>query len=111
LLATVTSLHAVDAEHNMTCWCCVFLRSPPPPSLNRSLAAALVEGEHEVQLIRVDHSSCKLALLQKLTLESVKFPCATSWDTQGRLWVVGGPPLDTSKSLHLGAAAAATQGV
>jgi hypothetical protein len=79
--------------------------------LPRSLAAALVEGEHEVQIIRVDHSARKLTLLQKLAIDSIKFPCASSWDIQGRLWVVGGPPLDTSKSLHLGAAARAQQGV
>ncbi len=71
--------------------------------------AALVEGEDEVSVLApvpggVDGGGVQLALLQKLALPGVRFPCHAAWDARGRLWVTGGPPLDASRAAHVGLA-------
>lgn len=66
--------------------------------------AVLVEGQDEVQVLSVDHTSRKLSLLQRLTLSGVRFPVEATFDGKDRLWVVGGAPLDTSTSIHIGVA-------
>ncbi|KAL6748370.1 WD40-repeat-containing domain protein [Haematococcus lacustris] len=68
-----------------------------------SLVCVVVEGEQEVQVLRLLTQPHQLQLLQRLCLPGLHYPCASSWDSQGRCWVVGGPPLDSSQALHLAA--------
>ncbi|KAJ9511664.1 hypothetical protein QJQ45_017961, partial [Haematococcus lacustris] len=68
-----------------------------------SLVCVVVEGEQEVQVLRLLSQPHQLQLLQRLCLPGLHYPCASSWDSQGRCWVVGGPPLDSSQALHLAA--------
>ncbi|GAX84576.1 hypothetical protein CEUSTIGMA_g11997.t1 [Chlamydomonas eustigma] len=72
--------------------------------------ATLVEGEDEVLIIKLNTSASFLTIAQRLKYPGVRFPSHALFDCQDRLWVVGGPPLDTSKSAHIGVAAASAGG-
>ena len=93
------------------------------------LIAVVIEGEDEVTLLRLDPVAKKLSVSEsqpKLVFPStpaqpptgnappvpprLRFPSLATFDSEDRLWVIGGPPLDTSKSMHLGVARAQTPG-
>lgn len=53
------------------------------------------------QVLSLDAATHQLSLLQRLSVPSVAYPCRAQWDAQGRLWVVGGAPVDVTSSLHV----------
>jgi tRNA (guanine-N(7)-)-methyltransferase subunit TRM82 len=81
-------------------------------SIGGDLAAVLVEGRREVQLVRVDAAARSLGpCLQRLALPpDVLAPCRAAFDEAGRLWLVGGPPVAVTQSAHVAVAAPAAEG-
>ncbi len=81
-------------------------------SCHRRTLAVVVEGEVEVQLLQLSNAGGTYSLncTQRLALEGVQAPCNAQFDAQGRLWVVGGPPVLQSSSAHVGVARPATAG-
>ena len=75
-----------------------------PTLFYRLLVVALVEGRDEAILIEVDPSAQKLLASHHLVFPGVRFPSHAAFDSEDRLWVVGGAPLEGSRSLHIGVA-------
>jgi tRNA (guanine-N(7)-)-methyltransferase subunit TRM82 len=71
------------------------------------LAAVVVEGQREVQLIKVDAAAGALGpCVQRLAVpDDVLAPCRAAFDGTGRLWLVGGPPVQATTSAHVAVAA------
>lgn len=69
--------------------------------------AAAVEGQQEVQILRISAAGGAYAiqLQQKLHFDDVVNPAAVTFDAQGRLWVVGGVLRLDTESAHVGVAA------
>ncbi|KAF5830070.1 hypothetical protein DUNSADRAFT_15070 [Dunaliella salina] len=88
------------SEKSPTCAAVQHLAS----SRDGSLVCVVVEGEHELQVLRVDARAKSLTLHQKLNIPEVRYPCQAAWDDIDQLWVVGGPPSDSSIAIHLGVA-------
>jgi hypothetical protein len=65
---------------------------------------------HLMQVVLVDAQAGKMVPHQKVAVPGVAFPTMAAWDQAGKLWVVGGPPKDTSSSIHVGVIAARSQG-
>ncbi|GBF99623.1 tRNA (guanine-N(7)-)-methyltransferase non-catalytic subunit [Raphidocelis subcapitata] len=76
------------------------------------LAAVVVEGQREVQLLRIDAASRALGpCVQRLALpDDLLAPCRAAFDERGRLWLVGGPPVRLTQSAHVAVAAPAGEG-
>ncbi|GFR50139.1 hypothetical protein Agub_g12291, partial [Astrephomene gubernaculifera] len=88
-------------------------RSKAPPcasvlslavSADGSTVAVVVEGEDEVQLLSLDWEKRALTLQQRLRWPDVRYPCQVAFGPTGHLWVVGGVPLPTARSVHVGVA-------
>ncbi|KAG1680329.1 hypothetical protein FOA52_015419 [Chlamydomonas sp. UWO 241] len=69
-----------------------------------AVVVALVEGRDAVVVLAVDGPGGKLTQVAEASLPGVRFPNTATFDSAGRLWVCGGPPLDASKALHVGVA-------
>ena len=79
------------------------------------LVVALVEGRDDVAVLRVDLDQKKLVLLTPSMLDTIEagekkettaiagvgFPSHAFFDYQDRIWVVGGAPINSSKSAHV----------
>ena len=87
----------------------LILTQPPFSATCRSrCVAVVVEGKDEALILELDWSTRKLSLKQTLDLAplGIRFPCQAAFDSTGRLWVAGGPPLETSAAAHIGVAVA-----
>lgn len=85
-------------------------------SKDGGLVVALVEGRDDVAVLRVDLAQKKLVLLAPMhhasdgaeekiaSLPGVRYPSHAFFDDQDRIWVIGGTPLGSSKSSHVGVA-------
>ncbi|KAG2426567.1 hypothetical protein HXX76_011791 [Chlamydomonas incerta] len=94
-------------------------RSKAPPcapvlslavSPDSTTVAVVVEGEDEVQLLRLDWAARGLAPLQRLQWPDVRYPCQVAFGPTGQLWVAGGAPLPSARSVHIGVAQPAADG-
>ena len=76
------------------------------------LAAVVVEGGRDVQLLRLDHAARALGpCVQRLALPGdLLAPCRVAFDDAARLWVVGGPPVKVTASAHVAVAAPGADG-
>ena len=63
-----------------------------------------MEGRDEAILIKVDPTAKKLSTSHHLIFPGVRFPSHAAFDSEDRLWVVGGAPLEGSRSSHIGVA-------
>ncbi|GIM14158.1 hypothetical protein Vretimale_17166, partial [Volvox reticuliferus] len=66
--------------------------------------AVVVEGDDEVQLLNLNWTTRSLELRQRLRWPDVRYPCQAVFGPTGHLWVVGGVPLPTAQSAHIGVA-------
>ena len=76
---------------------------PTAPPLQSSPAAW-------AQVVAVDAQAGKMVPHQRVAIPDVAFPTQAAWDSAGRLWVVGGPPKETSSAIHVGVLAAKSEG-
>jgi len=74
---------------------------------SNDLVAVVVEGQREVQLLKVDAAARTLGpCVQRLALPlDFLAPSRAAFDAQGRLWLVGGPPALLTQSAHVAVAA------
>ncbi|GLC37499.1 hypothetical protein PLESTB_001754000 [Pleodorina starrii] len=81
---------------------------PPVLSLavspDGSTVAVVVEGDDEVQLLDLNWATSSLELRQRLRWPDVRYPCQVAFGPTGQLWVVGGVPMTTAQSAHIGVA-------
>jgi WD40 repeat protein len=83
--------------------CCAVLCVAVSP--DGSTVAAAVEGQQELQILSLSAASGELQLQQKLAFADVANPAAVVFDSQGRLWAVGGVLARETESAHVGVAA------
>jgi WD40 repeat protein len=83
--------------------CCAVVGVAVSPD-GRTVAAA-VEGQQELQLLSLDAATGQMQLLQKLEFSDVSNPASVTFDSAGRLWVVGGVLVRQTESAHVGVAA------
>ena len=116
--APVTCLASSKNGSVATCDSCKGYASLISSFCYRLLVAALIEGHDEVTLLILDPAAKKLSISPSqpnLSFSSsseglVRFPSLATFDHLDRLWVVGGAPLDSSRSMHLAVAVAKNTG-
>ena len=71
--------------------------------MRRQTVAAAIEGQDTIALVDCT-SSGQLTLRQQLQLPGVFLPNQVQFDTEGQLWVVGGPLSGSQAAICIGVA-------